>query len=182
MTIKRMKRTKNQRGGQTPEERERIHKANGWPETYQQWLNSSTGKYWKERMNNYGDSSGLQEMEAYYNRRAGNPVKSTDIDESTYQPPQSELGKFIKDNHIIARLGGGLVAGATAILTGGIGSGIAGSATTYGLTQLGLGAHGTHNIRPMRQRKIQHGGNEVVQQQNAVFCSPNSNSYGGVKF
>ena len=69
---------------------------------------------------------------------------------------KSELGKFIEDNHVIAKGLGGLVGFASNLIVPFSGA-ITGSAATYGLQQLGLGKrHRTSGKAP------QHGSGATV--------------------
>ena len=82
--------------------------------------------------------------------------KPSDIDESKYVVPKSQLGKFIEDNHVIAKGLGGLVGFGTNLIVPFSGA-VTGSAATYGLQQLGLGKrHRTSGKAP------QHGSGATV--------------------
>ena len=126
----------------------------------------------------------------------------SDIDESKYVVPKSDLGNFIQDNHIISKTLGGLVGAATNLIVPFSGI-VAGSAATYGLQQLGLGKkphrppgkhpiHGSglqsalaalqktlaSNARPMRRAhtaKPMTGGN-------SPFLLTHNSSFNSVKF
>ena len=110
-----------------------------------------------------------------------------DIDETKYDG-RSALEKYIKENHLISSVVGGVVGIGANVLFPGSGA-VAGPALKIVLQQMGLGAPRLkhHRKDPVSTKftRIQHGkGANLIQsvQRNPIMCSPNSNSYGGIKF
>ena len=110
-----------------------------------------------------------------------------DVDETKYDP-STELQRFIRENHIFSAMVGGVVGIGSNLLFPGSGF-VSGTAVKLMLQQMGLGAPKLkyHKKNPVSTKfsKIQHGqGVNLVQgvQKNPIMCSPNSNSYGGIKF
>ena len=92
-----------------PRYTKKSQKGKGDPATFEQWYNSPRSDYAKARVK-LGDSSLLEDRKNWYMAKAGKAYnKSSDIDETKYVVPKSKLGKFIEDNHIIAKGLGGLV-------------------------------------------------------------------------
>ena len=111
----------------------------------------------------------------------------SDVDETKYDP-STELQRFIRENHIFSAMVGGVVGIGSNLLFPGSGF-VSGTAVKLMLQQMGLGAPKIkyHKKNPVSTKfsKIQHGqGANLVQgvQRNPIMCSPNSNSYGGIKF
>lgn len=110
-----------------------------------------------------------------------------DVDETQYNP-ETELARYIRENHLISSVVGGVVGIASNVLFPGSGA-VTGPALKVVLQQMGLGSNKLkyHKRDPVSTKfiKIQHGrGANLIQsvQRNPVMCSPNSNSYGGIKF
>ena len=126
MVVKKSKKSRKQKG------------RGDYPPTFEQWYASPMSDNAKYRVS-IGDSSQLDEKRNWYLARAGKAYKKpSDIDESKYVVPKSDLGNFIQDNHIISKTLGGLVGAATNLIVPFSGI-VTGSAATYGLQQLGLG-------------------------------------------
>ena len=111
----------------------------------------------------------------------------SDVDETKYDP-STALQRYIREHHIFSAMIGGVVGIGSNLLYPGSGI-VTGPAVKIMLAQMGLGAPKLkyHKKNPVSTKfsKIQHGqGANLVQgvQRNPIMCSPNSNSYGGIKF
>jgi hypothetical protein len=142
--------------------------------------------YAKSRVS-IGDSSQVDDMRDWYRAKGGEKLTRADIDETKYDG-RSALEKYIKENHLISSVVGGVVGIASNTLFPGSGA-ITGPALKIVLQQMGLGAPRIkyHRKDPVSTKftRIQHGkGANLIQsvQRNPIMCSPNSNSYGGIKF
>lgn len=162
------------------------------------WNEYTKSKYYQNNLK-AGKHKLLNDMRLSYQPGWTPP---SDIDESKYVVPKSDLGNFIQDNHVIAKTLGGLVGAATNLIVPFSGI-VTGSAATYGLQQLGLGKkphrptgkhpmHGSglqsalvslqktlaSNAKPMRRAhtaKPMTGGN-------SPFLLTNNSSFNSVKF
>ena len=120
MVVKKAKKSRKQSGG----------KVAGYPT----WNEYTKSKYYQNNLK-AGKHKLLNDMRLSYQPGWTPP---SDIDESKYVVPKSDLGNFIQDNHIISKTLGGLVGAATNLIVPFSGI-VTGSAATYGLQQLGLG-------------------------------------------
>ena len=156
------------------------------PATFDLWYNSPMADYAKYRVS-IGDTSNLENRRNWYLAKAGKKYSKSDIDETKYDP-ESALARYIRENHLISSVVGGVVGIGANVLFPGSGA-VAGPALKLVLQQMGLGAPRLkhHRKDPVSTKftRIQHGkGANLIQsvQRNPIMCSPNSNSYGGVKF
>ncbi len=118
-------------------------------------------------------------------------VPPADIDETKYKVPLSKLGQWIKDNHVVSKLAGGVIAFASNLVAPGSGA-LTGPAATYAIQQLGLGMK--HRRRPTG-KPPQHGSGSIVYRTqpspvktkpmtggNSPFLLTNNSSLNMVKF
>ena len=165
----------------------KIQKGRGnYPATFDLWYNSPMADNAKYRVS-IGDPSQLDDMRNWYLAKSGKKYSKSDIDETKYDP-STELQRFIRENHIFSAMVGGVVGIGSNLLFPGSGF-VSGTAVKLMLQQMGLGApkikYHKKNTVSTKFSKIQHGqGANLVQgvQRNPIMCSPNSNSYGGIKF
>ncbi len=148
----------------------RTQKGRG--QTYEEWYNTPDADLAKQRARDYGDTSQLDDMRAYLGH-----FRPKDILEPKYNP-ETELQRYIRENHIVSSSIGALAGIASNVLFPGSGA-VTGPALKMVLQQMGYG---------MKNTRVQHGRGSVHPnltqsfQQNPIMCSPNSNSYGGMKF
>ena len=150
-----------------------VKSQKGRGQTYEEWYNTPDADMAKERARLYGDTSQLDNHRAYLGHLKG----PKDILEPKYNP-ETELQRYIRENHIVSSSIGALAGIASNVLFPGSGA-VTGPALKLVLRQMGYG---------MKNTRVQHGRGSVHPnltqsfQQNPIMCSPNSNSYGGMKF
>jgi hypothetical protein len=147
----------------------RTQKVRG--QTYEEWYNTPDADLGKQRARDYGDTSQLDDMRAYLGHFKPKDIIEPDLSGEWLE----KVKKFIIDNHIISTTVGGLAGIGANMIYPGSGA-IAGPVLKALLLQMGVGDKRMKNMRTQNGRGVTQSF-----QLNPIMCSPNSNSYGGIK-